>query len=76
MNNQAKEIYKLNERLFFRDFSRQLALEKQQSIALVKLQELKDQNVKRQADFVKLRGRIQNLKSDIHIMQTSHKLKL
>lgn len=50
--------------------------DKQETIAVQRLQELKESNVRRQADVVKLRSRLQNLRSDVRILHTSHKLKL
>jgi hypothetical protein len=50
--------------------------DREESIAIDRLVQLKDLNVKRHADVMKLKSRMQTLQSDIQILHTSHKLKL
>ena len=62
---QSEQIYKLNERLFFKDFDQEMKKEEKEMVAVQRLQDIKDSSVQRQADIIKLRSRLQNLKSDV-----------
>ena len=58
-------MYNLNEKLMIEEFNKNVVAVKQDSIAIEKLYMLKDSNVRKRAEIVKLRSRIENLKSDI-----------
>ena len=53
-----------------------LTQDKQESEALQRFYDLKDANIKRQADLEKLGAKLQNLQSDFKLFQTSNKIKL
>ena len=57
-------------------FNKEVVALKHESLAVEKLYMLKDCNVRRRAEIVKLRTRLENLRSDVQIHAMSHKLKL
>jgi hypothetical protein len=58
-------MYNLNEKLMIEEFNKNVVGIKQDSLAIEKLYHLKDSNVRKRAEIVKLRSRLENLKSDI-----------
>jgi hypothetical protein len=62
IKQRNEDLHKLNERLFLKDLDNSLKMDKQGSVAEEKLTQLKDANIRRQADVVKLRSKLQTLK--------------
>jgi hypothetical protein len=60
-----KEMYNLNEQVMIDQFNKEVVAVKQESLAIEKLYMLKDSNVRRRAEIVKLRSRLENLRSDV-----------
>jgi sulfate adenylyltransferase subunit 1 (EFTu-like GTPase family) len=60
-----KEMYNLNEQVMIDQFNKEVVAFKQESLAIEKLYMLKDSNVRRRAEIVKLRSRLENLRSDV-----------
>ena len=59
-----------------KDLSYSLIHDKVEIEAINRFHDLKDANIRRQADMQKLRAKLQNLQSDFKIYQTSNKIKL
>lgn len=59
-----------------KDLSYSLTHDKVEIEAIQRFHDLKDANIRRQADMHKLRAKLRNLQSDFKLFQTSNKLKL
>lgn len=59
-----------------KDLSYSLTHDKLEMEAIQRFYDLKEANIRRQADMQKLRAKLQNLQGDFKLYQTSNKLKL
>jgi len=59
-----------------KDLSYSLTQDKAEIEAITRFYDLKDANIRRQADMQKLRAKLENLQCDFKIYQTSNKIKL